>query len=246
MPRITLALPVSEATRKRILHDYGTIEPIAVKRKTWLHNMVSQSAFPADASAHGITFQFHTPRTGTVAPAEIATQLDRYYNQLRNEVIATHIQLSDDLWVTTHALQVYNGIFGIETDVDISLEAMLKSWTRWKEAERERKNAIVSLSTSEGVQPERETMALEADIQECIASFIGRYRRRLMRKERCKGLHTQRVFELCCYVYRMAGFNQSDMALIFDCNASGCRKAAERFKYRLVEWQKQGVEPPTL
>jgi hypothetical protein len=247
MPLHQITLPVSIATRKRIVHDYGNTSVIVLKRKTWLYNMVSQVEIPTDATEEGVTFQFHTHRAGTVAPAQIAMQLDRHYNQLRNEVIATHIQLSDDLWVITHALQVYNGMFGIETDVDISLETMLKSWTRWKEAKMERKTMLRSENAPEGVPCFSErSIVSESDLHGCIERFLVAHRRKFLKRTRCHGINPEKVFELICHIYRLGGFTDGFTGLIFGKDESVCRKAAERFKYRLIEWLKQGIEPPTL
>jgi hypothetical protein len=249
MPLIKIKIPCSVATQKRIRYDYGQSDMIPLKRHSTLYALIAPVVDVTGETPieSGIVFQLHCPCKGVVSKQQVGATLDRHYNQLRNELLGMRIRQWDNMTIIANALMQYNEDYGIETDVDITLEAMQKSWTRWCQAEKEKKIAISSFCSDNAVHPPKEDMAIsESNIHLCIQLFMSQHRRKFIRKQPSKGISERRVFELCCYVYRKAGFDQSDMALIFNCDASGCRKAAERFKYRLIEWRKQGIEPPQL
>jgi hypothetical protein len=89
-------------------------------------------------------------------------------------------------------------------------------------------------------------IASELEMQKSIDFFLARHRSKFLKRNRNHGVNPDRVFDLCCYVYRRSGFTVDDMALIFQKHRSLVHKASERFKYRLIEWRKQGIEPPSL
>ena len=248
MPLITIALPVSIATKKRILHDNYQAVPIRLKRGTWLYDMVSRAVVPLEVSKEGLLFQYQTNRFGTVDPSECALQLDRHYHQLRNETIATHIRLSNDTTIVTNAMMRYNELFAIETDVDISLESMLKSWTRWCQAQKAKKNDLKLKDIRDGVQPKCNFKSVDdADLEQLICDYISQHNHKFTKVRAWEGIHTKRVFQLCAYVYRYVGhYDIPVLATQFNKPYYTVRKAAETFRQLLQQWSKQGIEPPQL